>query len=741
MSDEDKAWDNYRYYMYCREQGHDQFLREAERAFLFYVGRHWTVEEESEMRQSGRPTLTLNQFFRNLDSIVGEMIYGTGDVRFTPTDLQGGDDVSTVLDKLYLNTTQLNKVQYLEPSLILEGLLTGRAYYDVRVDFDEQLQGQIKIARKRSQNVVLNPTIESPDPDTWPEVYETSMVSLNDIAFSYGDAAAKEIGDTPQSDWLSPYDQANERLLSMQMAGSLYFSDFSGLHVGDPKLLKVRRLINRQYKELRYKEHFVDVQTGDMSPIPKEWDRNKISRVLEATGMQVIKRRTNVIKWRVSCDRFLLHDDESPYQHFTIVPFFPYFVDGYPMALGEQLIDMQRMTNKLYSQVLHILNSAANSGWKVKQGALKNMTMEELQTRGAETGLVAELDDIGNLERIQPGQLPTGHDSLAQTLGTMFKEISGYTTTMQGADRADAAAKAIDAKISRGQVNLATAYNSLYHTKTMIAQRVRDYAQDFYTETRLLHITHDMSGQTTPMPINQPTAEGRVLNDITVGKYDVTVVPAPSRETVMQTAFEQLYEMRKELGVQIPDSVLIQYSALPEKTQVLEAINNNTDPQAAQRKQQSDEALQQADIASKQAAAQNSQAQGKLAMARAHKAIVDSQSDPNAARLALDKQRLLIEQQRDQRQADQQDRQSHIDTSLELTKMQLDHQRQTRQLDQQRAQQNTQAAQHDEDAVREHQRESAKIVQSGVEGQQAHQRELGKMALQADQQQNQNTTS
>ena len=675
MSDNDKARENYQYYQFCREQGHDNYLRDAETALAFHIGKQWSAEELSEIRETNRPALTLNQFFRNIDSIVGEMIYATGDVRYSPTNIGSNDDVSSVLDKVYMNAMQTNRVEYLEPAILLQGLLTGRAYYDVRVDFDEQMQGQVSITGKRPQNIVLSPTIDSPDPDTWPEYYETQISNLDDIALAYGDAAAKEISETPQSSWLSPYDLANERLLSQRVNGGILFTDASGVNTGDPRLLKMRRLIQRQFRELKYKEHFVDPQTGDMSQIPDNWDRDRVQRVIQATGVHVIKRRTKVIRWRVSCDQYLLHDEESPYKNFTIVPFFPYFIDGYAMSLGMQLVDMQRMTNKIYSQVLHILNSAANSGWKVKTGSLLNMTPEELETRGAQTGLVAELREVNDLERIQPGQMPSGHENLAQTIGTMFKEISGYTTTMQGGDRADASGKSLDSKLARGQVNLASAYKSLYFTKTMIADRVCNLAQEFYTETRLLHITNGFGNDTTHVPINKPTPEGKMLNDITQGKYASTVVPAPSRETVMQSAFQQLMDMRKELDMKIPDDVMIQYSALPDKSKVLAALKAATDPQEAQQKQQLDAALQQAEINAKNAGATNSQAQAELAKARAAKAEADANSDPNAERIALDRERLSSEQARDQARLAQQSHKDDTTAAIKLTDTRLKHQR------------------------------------------------------------------
>lgn len=668
MTDSDKAEDIYRYYSYCRMNGHDEYLKKAELALDFYVGKQWSQQELTDMAGSGRPALTINQMFRTLDSLVGEMIYSTGDVRNTPSSDSASDEIADVMDKIYMNVHQQNQIQYYEPQVILSGLLTGRGYWDVRVDFDENMQGNICVNPLRSQNVVLDPEVSAYDPDKWSQVFTTGMYSNDQIKLMYGDAAAKELGATPQANWLSPYDLYGERLLSQRMYG-LNYDQLNA----DPNLLKMRRLIERQYKVLKYKDFFIDPQTGDMSEVPETWDRNRIAQVRQTTGVEVIKRRAETLRWTVTCDRYVLHDEDSPYKHFTVVPYFPYFTDGYTLGLGENLIDMQRMTNKLYSQVLHILNSAANSGWKVKQGSLKNMTEEELEAKGAQTGLTVVLDNVDDLERIEPGQLPSGHDHLAQTLRGMFNEIAGYTQTMAGQDRPEQSGKAIESKIARGAVNLATAYNTLYHTKTLLAGRINDLAQTFYTETRLLRITQGLTGGTQGFTINQPTPEGEVLNDITVGKYSVTIIPTPARETVEQNTFQQLVEMRRDLGVVIPDEVLIQYSALPQKSKVMEAIKEaGGTPEAQQAAAQLAQQMQEAELADKQASARNSDAQAKLALSRAGKAQVDAQVDPNA-RNQLDAARIQTEQQRDNAQLAETQRQHSVDTALDLTKETLSH--------------------------------------------------------------------
>ena len=416
------AEDNYRYFRYCRDNGHDQYLLRAEMALAYFVGQQWTQEELSQMKATNRPALTINKMFRTIDTLVGYMMQGVGDVRFAAAnDAATGD--AGVLDKLWVHTEQTNHLRdRIDRNVILSGLLTGRGFYDIRATFDDQMQGSVGITMRRSQNVILDPENDQVDPNTWSQVFNTFFLNYEDISLMYGEDVAKELQETPQASWLAPYDLYAERALSMRFNGGIYYDP----REGDPKLVRARRLIERQYKTVAMKDFFVDTQTGDMSMVPPGWKRDRVQQMLQTVGnLAVTKKRTEIIRWRVTCDRFVLHDAESPYKRFTIVPFMPYFIDGYTYSLGELLLDNQRLINKMTSQVLHILNSAANSGWKVKANALKNMTEEELQERGASTGLVAVLDDVENLQRIQPGQMPQGHDTFLAQMQATFYEIAG----------------------------------------------------------------------------------------------------------------------------------------------------------------------------------------------------------------------------------------------------------------------------------------------------------------------------
>ena len=136
--------------------------------------------------------------------------------------------------------------------------------------------------------------------------------------------------------------------------------------------------------------HFVDVGTGDTRMVLPDWDAQRTAAHLPEPQSGADQKLVQRIRWTVVADNVVLHDDWSPYKHFTVVPYFPYCRRGRTVGLVENLIGPQELLNKVSSQELHVVNTTANSGWKVKRNALQKMSVAELEQRGAQTGLVLE---------------------------------------------------------------------------------------------------------------------------------------------------------------------------------------------------------------------------------------------------------------------------------------------------------------------------------------------------------------
>jgi hypothetical protein len=71
--------------------------------------------------------------------------------------------------------------------------------------------------------------------------------------------------------------------------------------------------------------------------------------------------------------------------------------------------------------------------------------------------------------------------------------------------------------------------------------------------------------------INQWQPDGTVLNNVTVGEYDVVITDQPLANTFEDTQYRQAIEMRKE-GVGIPDSFIVQSSSLSNKGEIVKAL-------------------------------------------------------------------------------------------------------------------------------------------------------------------------
>jgi len=289
-------------------------------------------------------------------------------------------------------------------------------------------------------------------------------------------------------------------------------------------------------------------------------------------GWQIIERIVEQIRWRVTVDNLVLHDEWSPYKFFTVVPYFPFFLRGKTIGLVENLLSPQEQLNKAASQELHVVNTTANSGYKLKSGSLQNMDVEELEQRGSETGVVFELDDVNDLEKITPNSVPTGLENIARNAEENMKNISGVSDSKRGFDRADVAAKAIQAKQAAGSVNLAKPMDNIARTRHILANRVLNLVQTYYIEERVLQVTgSSVSNETTDMVVNQQTPEGLMLNDLTLGEYSVRVTTVPTRDTYLQSQFAEAVQL-KELGISIPDEWLVESSHIGRKAELIQLL-------------------------------------------------------------------------------------------------------------------------------------------------------------------------
>jgi hypothetical protein len=566
-------------YERARDNGHLDYVDMALKCDEYYQGDQWDPDDAAALENEGRPALTINTILPTINTILGEQSSRRADVKFKPR--RGGDEaVAHTLTKLYLQISDSNKLDWVEQQVFSDGLIMdGRGYFDVRMDFSDHVEGEIRISAKDPLDILIDPDAKDADPKTWNEVFESKWMTLDEIEELYGKAKAERLLFVAENGMSFGPDSVEYQ--ETRFGDTETNDDYFGAGVpGDEEYRNVKalRVVERQHKKISRAAFFVDRSTGDQRQCPDSWKEAKCKKFAKQYDMELITKVIRKVRWTVTCDQVVLHDDWSPYNDFTIVPFFCYFRRGRPFGAIRNLLSPQEQLNKIASQELHIVNTTANSGWMVESGSLVGMTADDLEEHGAETGLVLEYArGTTPPQKIGANQIPTGLDRIAQKAALNIKTISGVNDSMLGTDSAEVSGIAIQAKQNRGAIMIQVPLDNLRKARQYLAENILNLVQTFYTEQRVIQVTNEQDPlkPREEMVVNEETPEGTIINDLTLGEYDVVVATAPARDSFDEVQFAEAINLR-QAGVVIPDDAIIEYSHLARKGELAKRIRTMT---------------------------------------------------------------------------------------------------------------------------------------------------------------------
>ena len=534
------ARDQWDAYTRARDNGHQDYIAVAKRCDAFYRGEQWDAADLSTLDDQGRPALTINTILPTINTVLGEQSTRRADVTFKPRG-RGKQDIADTLTKLFMQISDNNKLEWVESQVFSDGLIQDRGWF----------------AR------------------TWNEIFETRWLSLDEIEETYGQKQADKLRIAVEQGSVLGTD-------SIEFEEVRYGDTYSGVEYQqgnttnpeENRALRSVRVVERQYYRLKECMFYVDSVTGDMREVPYNWKKKKREAFADEFGLEILTKLVRKVRWTVTADLVVLHDDWSPYDHFTLVPYFPFWRRGRPFGMVRNLISPQEQLNKISSQELHIVNTTANSGWIVEAGSLSGMDADDLEEHGAETGLVLEFNRGFNPPaKIPPNQIPTGLDRISQKAAINIKQISGISDSMLGTDSPEVSGVAIQAKQNRGAMMVQVPLDNLAKTRQYLAEKVLNLVQAYYTEERIVQIVDesDPMKASEPMVVNQMTPEGEIINDLTLGEYDVVVSTSPARDNFDEMQFAEAIQLR-QVGVPIPDDIIVDYSHLSRKGEVAQRI-------------------------------------------------------------------------------------------------------------------------------------------------------------------------
>ena len=298
------ANDNWKRYLRLRDNGHSAYVDRAKKYDNFYCGEQWDEKDKKKLEAEGRPALTINTILSTINTVLGEQTSKRAEINFKPRS-NGNEATSDALTKVCMQIGDNNKLDWIESQVFADGLIQDRGYFDARINFDDSIQGEVEISSLDPLDVLIDIDAKEYDVNTWNEVITTRWLSLDQIEGTYGERIADSLqslasgGDMYGSD-------------SITVEGST-FGDSTGVDITDSgtsdTTIRSVRVIERQHKRMCMSQWFVDPQQGDMRPVPESWDKAKIKEFSEQMGLITQKRLAPRVRWTVSADAVLIHDE------------------------------------------------------------------------------------------------------------------------------------------------------------------------------------------------------------------------------------------------------------------------------------------------------------------------------------------------------------------------------------------------------------------------------------------------
>lgn len=569
----------WQWYQDSLDGGHKDWIQKARKNERYYLGGggQWS-EEDREYLETVAKTLPveINAILPAINTVIGEQIFTRVDISFRPKKEPANQQTAEILRKLVLHIKDNVHLPNAETQVFSDGIIQQRGYYDVRMEFTENMQGEIEIEAVDPLDIIPDPNAQSYDPKEWQRFQRTRWLSYDEIEGLYGTQARKKVESTKvsESNWGSDATSADDSEGRNAFGNVTAVNKYYDAYIETSGIKKVR-VLETQWRKFKQEMYFVTPE-GDTRIMPDDITQEQL-QAYSQIEYQVITRLAKKIRWTVSTLDAVIYDDWSPYADFTIIPFFPIFRRGKTLGLVDNTISSQDVLNGSVTAMLQITKSTSNAGWQVEEESLiKPESAEDLEDVGRKTGLVIVYKKGSTPpEKTQPNSIPTGIDRLLQYGEKFTKDTIGVSEAEQGQKSQEVSGVAIQTKVFQGKMQRGIVMDNLALTRLLLAQKILKLIQQYYTETRIFKIAgRNPIGQPAEetVAINQGTPEGQIINDVTLGEYEVVIDAIPTSASFEAQSFQQAVELRG-VGVPIPDAELIRYANFTNKAEIIQALS------------------------------------------------------------------------------------------------------------------------------------------------------------------------
>jgi hypothetical protein len=494
----------------------------------FSSGDQWPIEVQNSRHLEARPCLTINKLDAYVRQIVNQMRQSRPRMRAHSMNSEANAKVADIITGIFKHIEVNSDADTAYDTAGEYAVRIGWGYWRVITDYVREDSFDQEIFIRPIDNpfsVYFDPNSIQPDGSDAEKVLITTLMSKDDFRLQYpgaddgGDFNQRGTGDF-DPDWVQKED--------IRVAEYFYCER------------KKTKLLLLSDGTKAYK---------DEAPSPE---------ILAAAGIMVVGERDTMrkqIKWCKLTGLEILEERDWSGRYIPVVP-----VYGQQLTVEDKrkkygLVrnakDAQRMYNYWQTSLTESIALAPKAKWLLAEGQDEGHENEWAQANIKSMPVLRyKQTDINGKEapapqRLQPEPPPAGVIAAAMSIDKDLQSVVGIFDPSQ-LPQGNMSGKAIRGQQQQQDMTNFHYYDNLVRSMKHTGRIILDLIPKIYDRERVMRII-GYDGQPEMVTLNQRTQDEmgveKVLNDVTVGEYDVYMDTGPGYQSKRQEAVEAMMPM------------------------------------------------------------------------------------------------------------------------------------------------------------------------------------------------------
>lgn len=580
--EDEKVAEVLRLYKRSKDIEGDAF-KKAEECEKFYASDQWEEKTKAKLKKEERAALTINEIEAKLDILGGYQRRNRTQFQFLP--VEGGDEVgANLLTLVVKNICNQNEFEHSENVFFDDLLIAGRAAWDVDVDYNDNIDGEITIDHRPWGKLRLGPHEDG-------RLKDLEYMCLHDM---FSVAKIKQMWPEKKAKigmmFTPPGTDDTDRDDTTRVVGAQFdqppFEDVGAI-------LESRDMVDVEQKNIRVVEcwrkvyrkvHTVVAQEDEyVFPEPLT-DGAMATKAKTIQGLDVIPRTPFYMRVTTVAGPVLLSDDipDLATQDFQTVV-------GYGKKRGNDwwgkirpALDPQREMNKRISQSMDILNRAVVYAIYYDEKTFNKPTDKKafLDNATKPGALIRVADSTKPPVREQGAKFPSEVAQMIIISRETLQNILSIGPAMQGLEGGDISGVALIEKKKQGVIGNEFLFDNMSMAKRKLGRLLVGLIQKHMSPERIARIvmsqaTREAAGEngravTIPGPEGGQQEIGKftmgeivtMLEERDLTKYDVVASERDWTPTVRRATFVEMAQMIQH-GAPLPQELMIDLSELP----------------------------------------------------------------------------------------------------------------------------------------------------------------------------------